>query len=90
VTLKPIVSMAASVAAAGGAPAVKTSTDVVEIAAVFVLGVDDHVQHDGRAAEMGHALIGDGVVDRLRGDVAAADGRAAHGGHGPVWHQLLQ
>ena len=56
---------------------------VIESPAVLGFGVDDHVQHDGRAAEMRHALIGDGVVDILRGDVAAADHGAAQGGHHP-------
>ena len=66
----------------------KDFDDVRERAAVFVAGVDEGVEHDGRAAEMGDAFIGDGVVDGLCGDVAAADQRAGedrrHPGMGPA------
>ena len=51
--------------------------------ALFVFGVDDHVQDNRCAAKMGHALIGNGVIDVFRSDLAAADGRAAKRGHAP-------
>ena len=54
--------------------------DLREFALVFVLRVDQHRHDDRRAAEMGDAVIGDGVVDRLRPHPAQADmGAGLHG-----------
>ncbi len=61
----------------------KDLDDMVEAAALLRLCVDQHVQHNRCAAKMGHALIGDGVIDGLGGDVTAAHGGAAHHRHGP-------
>ena len=56
---------------------------VVKAAAFCFARVHQHVEHDGRATEMRDLFIGDGVVDRLGRDVAAADERAADQGHHP-------
>ena len=56
---------------------------MIEGAAVTLLRLDQHVQHDGRAAEMGDAVIGDGVIDVLRRHVAAADDGTADRRHAP-------
>src|SRR3546814_14702660 len=45
--------------------------------------VDQHVQHDRRAAEMIDPVIGDGVEDRLRLDPAQTDMRAGALGDSP-------
>ena len=56
---------------------------LIEAAALVGRRVDQHVEHDGGAAEMGHALVGDGVEDGRGGDVAAADQPAADHRHHP-------
>src|SRR3546814_19260629 len=56
---------------------------VAEAAALLRRRVDQHVQHDRRAAEMIDTVIGDGVEDRLRLDPAQTDMRAGALGDGP-------
>ena len=55
----------------------------VEGLALFFLGLDQKAEHDRGAAEVVDAVFGNGVVDVLCGDVAAADDRAGDGRHGP-------
>ena len=56
---------------------------VIKAASVFIIAVDQRVEHDGRAAEVGDALIGDGIVNCLGCDVAATDDCAAQKRHHP-------
>ncbi|GJN05330.1 hypothetical protein PR202_ga22950 [Eleusine coracana subsp. coracana] len=46
-------------------------------------GVGQHVEHDGRAAEVGHPVASDGRVHGRGGDAAEAHVGAAHHGHPP-------
>ena len=55
---------------------------MVEPPPFLVLRIDDGVQHDRRRAEMRHPLVGDRIIDRPRGDIAAAHHRGAQ-----HWHQ---
>ena len=56
---------------------------MIKGAAVGIFCVDQQVQDNRRAAEVGHTLIDDCPIDALGRDITTADDRAAHGGHHP-------
>ena len=55
---------------------------VVERAAISIISVDDHAQHDGCAAKMRYAMISDGIIDRFRGHGPVADQGSRQRGDG--------
>ncbi len=57
--------------------------DVLEAALRLGRRVDQHVEHDGRAAEVGHAMRADGREHRRRLHPAQADMGGARRRHGP-------
>ena len=58
--------------------------DAMLEAALHALGrVHQHVEHDGRAAQVRHAVLGDRGEDERRVDLAQAHVGAARGGHRP-------
>ena len=76
----------------GGRGACRKDLDrVAEGAPLLVQCVNQHVQHDRRAAEMGDALVMDGVVDVLCADIAGKQTRVPPtSGIIQVWFQPLQ
>ena len=56
---------------------------MIKRTAVFVGRVDQHIQHDGGAAEMGNSVFVNGVIDRRRRDIATANQRASKNRHHP-------
>mmetsp|Transcript_24202 Transcript_24202/g.45052 ORF Transcript_24202/g.45052 Transcript_24202/m.45052 type:complete len:245 (+) Transcript_24202:1679-2413(+) len=66
-----------------GRPCGKHFDHVIKGAAVGRVRIDQHVQHDRCAAEMSDTLIRDGIIDRLRGNIAATHQRAAQQRHHP-------
>ena len=63
---------------------------VAELAAVGIIGVDDHAQHDRCTTEMADIMVGNGIINRFRvtallQTIVPASAVTTH-----VWPQPLQ